>query len=413
MAEIPDAPLAVSFIRPQHYEQGDEVVNEFKRLISKFEPLTSRVTPPVDQTTQPALSALSAAEMESQEFLLSDLDSVLLPLLISRLDFLGPLLLQPLSLIDDPEYTLNLISELQSEIEAAIDEIESILARVCPEPMPIPNRTNDHHLKALKSCRLYRLKTEFEKVCLVHICQCFGEAYEQVQQFGLSSLEYKNEYDVTLYRENLGDPWALAEESMELAIKQLKETEFDLIQDRWKPKILMFGTLIGILNDGLIPSTEPDTLPVQFRRESVMQLVRSLLPIIKLSRLLFVKLSKLGGIDEYFDPIYTEMNSDQLDSLSKSAGDVNESFHQLLALFVELEENDLEAFHPRQFVKIIKTLKSRFEAALYLLLLYLIPAIPNTDSQDQLKTWFIVWNNGFILAIQNFENVVESLVVTP
>ncbi|KAI9607859.1 hypothetical protein H4Q26_005308 [Puccinia striiformis f. sp. tritici PST-130] len=371
MAEIPDAPLAVSFIRPSIMNKEvclqfltgvppsldltrllnkcvlDEVVNEFKH-----------------DSTGSLCRGNGIAGISSIRLGLSPPTS---PDISTR--FLGPLLLQPLSLIDDPEYTLNLISELQSEIEAAIDEIESILARALPT------------------------KTEFEKVCLVHICQCFGEAYEQVQQFGLSSLEYKNEYDVTLYRENLGDPWALAEESMELAIKQLKETEFDLIQDRWKPKILMFGTLIGILNDGLIPSTEPDTLPVQFRRESVMQLVRSLLPIIKLSRLL--------------------MNSDQLDSLSKSAGDVNESFHQLLALFVELEENDLEAFHPRQFVKIIKTLKSRFEAALYLLLLYLIPAIPNTDSQDQLKTWFIVWNNGFILAIQNFENVVESLVVTP
>ncbi|KAI7938253.1 hypothetical protein MJO28_015173 [Puccinia striiformis f. sp. tritici] len=376
MAEAHNVRLPVSFVRPQYYEQGDQVVNGFKRLISKFEPLTSRVTPPVDWSIQAALSSLSSAEMDSQENLLTELSSDLLPLLKPRLDALISVV-QPLGLIDDPEWALELVSDVQSEFEDTIDRIESILTRLCPEPMPIPNRTNDHHLKALKSCRLYRLKIEFEKV------------------------------------DHLGDPWALAEESMELAIKQLKETKFDLIQNRWKPKILMFGTLIGILNDGLISSTEPNALPVQFRRESVIRLVRSSLPIIKLYRLLFVKLSKLGGRDEYFDPIYTEMNSQQIDSLSKSAGEVNEDFHQLLALFVELEENDLEAFHPCQFVKIIKTLKSRFEAALYLLLLYLTPAIPDADSQDQFKTWFIVWNNSIISAMQNFEHVVESLVVTP
>ncbi|KAH9442292.1 hypothetical protein H4Q26_005312 [Puccinia striiformis f. sp. tritici PST-130] len=107
------------------------------------------------------------------------------------------------------------------------------------------------------------------------------------------------------------------------------------------------------------------------------------------------------------------MNSQQIDSLSKSAGDVNKDFHQLLALFAQVEENEVEAFHTRRFNKIIKTLKSRFEVALYLLLLYLTPAIPDADSQDQFKTWFIVWNNSIILAMQNFEHVVESLVVTP
>ncbi|KAH9448718.1 hypothetical protein Pst134EA_028010 [Puccinia striiformis f. sp. tritici] len=181
MAEAHNVRLPVSFVRPQYYEQGDQVVNGFKRLISKFEPLTSRVTPPVDWSIQAALSSLSSAEMDSQENLLTELSSDLLPLLKPRLDALISVV-QPLGLIDDPEWALELVSDVQSEFEDTIDRIESILTRLCPEPMPIPNRTNDHHLKALKSCRLYRLKIEFEKVCLQHICQCFGVADVRVQE---------------------------------------------------------------------------------------------------------------------------------------------------------------------------------------------------------------------------------------
>jgi hypothetical protein len=109
-------------------------------------------------------------------------------------------------------------------------------------------------------------------------------------------------------------------------------------------------------------------------------------------------------------PVFTEMSSDQIECLANLLGLVTRDIIQLYCLFHEADEG---AATGQDFVRIADKLKSRYEAPLVALLLYVVPSIPDTDdgfpTQSVYRNWFATWNTQRILATMNFINAAELL----
>ncbi|POW13862.1 hypothetical protein PSTT_03431 [Puccinia striiformis] len=153
----------------------------------------------------------------------------------------------------------------------------------------------------------------------------------------------------------------------------------------------------------------------KYVREPVIHLAKLLIPIMKLSRLFFNKIS-VRGINTKRLPLFTEMCSEQIESLAMSHGSVSSSFVHILSLLDAADRAPGVVPHVH-FIGSVRCLKNIFEAPLLIVLLYLVPAIPDTDGfpiQNYYKNWLITWNTQRILATENFINIfTRSSVVDP
>ncbi|KAH9444599.1 hypothetical protein MJO28_013373 [Puccinia striiformis f. sp. tritici] len=146
--------------------------------------------------------------------------------------------------------------------------------------------------------------------------------------------------------------------------------------------------------------------------EPVIHLTKLSIPIVKLSRLFFNKLSRGGmNIKQQF-PKFTEMTSFQLDRLASSVDTAWDDLNQLLEI---LEDNDI-SYEPQTLcstvIEIAHQLESHFESFLCLILLHFFPLIPDTDSvgdQNHFKNWFVIWKTQFTIAVYNLTAAVDLI----
>ncbi|KAI9601203.1 hypothetical protein H4Q26_001007 [Puccinia striiformis f. sp. tritici PST-130] len=116
-------------------------------------------------------------------------------------------------------------------------------------------------------------------------------------------------------------------EEIKLAIEWLEGSEFDLVRKHgpWRCRInLQLEMLMDLINRTTQLEEDEEHLS-----ESATQLGKSLLPIIKLSRLFINKLM-MRGMNKKYLPLFTEMRSDQMESLAGLARDVNGMVTQLM-----------------------------------------------------------------------------------
>ncbi|KAI7938251.1 hypothetical protein MJO28_015171 [Puccinia striiformis f. sp. tritici] len=114
------------------------------------------------------------------------------------------------------------------------------------------------------------------------------------------------------------------------------------------------------------------------------------------------------------------MSSEQIESLAQSirnvSSDITEIKDLLCTADAEIIENRAELLSQR-FVDIALNLKSRFDPPLLVILLYLLPIIPDVDPgtpiQTYYKDWFVTWNTQRILVTDNFINLAKSLGSIP
>ncbi|WAQ84684.1 hypothetical protein PtA15_5A257 [Puccinia triticina] len=313
----------------------------------------ANVGPPTDERPVQTIQEdpfLSFDEINLREELLEQLHSHLLPLIQDQMSALCHSL-HPLGYLVKPKSTLRRLLRMQSEIEPTMDQIQSIMTIVCPKPIPLATRTDDRHLRGLKAHRLHFLKTEFDEGWWRYICQTFGEAYEEIQQAGLSSERSRNQFDISSYRDNFGAPTVLVHDSIESALERLKESEFDYVKHRWESAIPRIELVLENINAMLYQSaisTNEDSLPRLFIPGPMIYLAKVALPIVTLSRLFFAKLAKRGLNKERL-PSLTEMSSDQIESLAKVAESVGNEVLKLTTLLVWVDGGRAAA-HSRDLI---------------------------------------------------------------
>ncbi|POW02751.1 hypothetical protein PSHT_11985 [Puccinia striiformis] len=333
------------------------------------------------QSIPPIEELLPIDLVNSKEGLMDWLQSCLLPVLKQHVTTIL-VLLDPSGLRAEPTAKLMRILAQQSVYDRDMARMQSAINIICPQPMCDRGRVDDHQLKRFKSYSLEELLDNFQE-SQNHIVSLFGDACKDLQQMKLCT-------DESTYALALPGAW--------------------------------HGWLVEVIVSVGNPSFDPDTLLSRVHydvmgrrrrlvREPIIQLTKSVIPLIKLARIFYRKLFK-HKINRKQLPLYTDMNSQQLECISDSAFDVEQDLIKLVKRFgkADLTTRGAANTRSRGIDKLIDTIASRLEAALHLVVLYLVPLIPESDGlpgQNYFNTWFMTWNTQFVLAIHNVKYLVE------
>ncbi|KNE90367.1 hypothetical protein PSTG_16190 [Puccinia striiformis f. sp. tritici PST-78] len=365
--------------RRLHQRQGHSVIKAFKSLISKYDP-----SGPQDPYGK-RLELHPLEQFEEKEGHLHQLHFESLPLLEDKIASLMQSL-DPTRLRKEPVLALKLISDIQSGLDQTLESIQSAIDIICPKPQAtLPDRTNDQHLKDFKEFRVDGLHNSFINNLMKEIIVMFRLSYRLLQQLKLSTKEYKYRTHVTgtrklIFKHGLSSCFVIRS-----IIDWIEKSEFDMIQTYSSE---------GHTENAVTPSKQ------------VTDLTKSIVPIVKLSRLFLKKLSA-GGINQKLLPMYTGMRSDQVDSLFFLAEAIRLSIEKLISILMTADTVYGVYHYCSELKRIASMLEERFHSSLFLLSFHLFPAIIQHQdafpNQDYLKTWFTTWVDQFSWAIQNLE----------
>ncbi|KAA1127108.1 hypothetical protein PGTUg99_022446 [Puccinia graminis f. sp. tritici] len=386
----------------KHWPQGDLVIERFQSLTNKYQSPRNEDSSPRGRAMQED-STIDHVNMKKD--LLTKLRSNLLPELGRQItDLVSPL--DPTCLKEDPGLQLEIILAVQSELEGTLSQIQSAILTLCSEPLTSESiRNNDQHRKELKSFRATGLHYRITEELLPDVMYIFDESEELILQMKLSAKRDPQQPNIAYTRSQIIEYESFSLEGIRSSILWLEGSEFDLVQYHWPKETRgidkQLEALLNLIN-GTAHLKEGSRMfgPLS---DPAVRLSKSLLPIIKLSRLFLDKLSN-RGMNRKRLPLHTEMRSDQLATLYELAGRVGCEISDVLRVLRTVDRPGDHFVRPA-CTPITTALEGHFESALLLIPLYFLPLVPDTDGfpiQTHFKAWFVTWYTQFSLAIQNF-----------
>ncbi|KAA1076681.1 hypothetical protein PGT21_015833 [Puccinia graminis f. sp. tritici] len=387
------------------YQHGDPVARQFKDLQRKYFLRAARLPNPT--YLEDGLAALSIHEFRTQETLANHLLSSLLPLLQGQINSLS-LALDPASLRNQPVPNLDLISNIQPEIDDNLEQIKALLNTLCPEHPTLPNRTDDYGLKRFKFCRLYRLKIYCEVPLSCGMCEIFQAADELIQQVVFTSEPPIHDYshDIESIKNRLHGSVSRASDTIKMMADCFQASELVVAQQLWTSQRLEVENQFRSIVKNLNRSADSDG---KYLRQSVIRLAKLSLLIFKLCKIFFAKLSERGLAHERL-PVHTEISSEQVEILAQSAELVAKDLQELKD-YLGLANRQNRDVTSDGFLRIVNSLRNRFEAPLFAVLIHFIPSIPDThglDHQKYYQNWCLTWHNLMALAVHNFTLVAKT-----
>ncbi|KAI7943940.1 hypothetical protein MJO28_011468 [Puccinia striiformis f. sp. tritici] len=421
-----------------HRERGELIFQGFRRLASKCDIRRESRYPESDEET----SYVPQVGMRKGRKLLNQLKSNLVPLLQEQLGILSRALRPDLSdSQEEDEFldsNLELILEIQPQLEQNIDRIKSAFYILCPEVSnSVVDQAYDSHYKDIKYARLDGINNLLSDRVFPKMVTIFEESCKIIQRLGLSLERCNEPINIDSTRKRLAMYTSSNRYSLESVISCINGSELDNCQDTWS---IEFSSIDEHLSD-FSRWTNNLTIDQEEERdrssrineqvsssalsEPAIKLAKSLIPITKLSRTFFRKLSQ-RGMNQKKLPKFTKMCSEQIDSLAQSASNVQMDLVELKQILID--ETSIENFPSNLIIETVNTIKTHLESALFLILLYYVPVIPsdddlddNDEDDDDLKLvvpvhnkeyfqdWFILWFTTFNLSLQNFIEIVRSI----
>ncbi|WAR53621.1 hypothetical protein PtB15_3B129 [Puccinia triticina] len=409
--DAPNGPEAQSSANEQYWPQGDQAIDA---LVSLAERLTSHIYNDANEEVFPASAEeCSSEQVKTKKDLWSDLHSNLLPQLGRHIGILSSLL--------EPEwmhFTLDLVLVTRSHLERLLNEIQSTICMRCPRPEIIPGtQCNDQDVEEFKEFRLKglynRISSLYSRVILV---SCHG--IELIQKMQLTTKNDPYETDVVYFsqsnnvaqaRQSILDNTRAVRKGIRCAIGWSLASDYDLVRTGWYEETPLIDGYSESVSRSIAHWKEGSGRPVpELYRAQKIKLYELLLPINKLCRLFFKKLSR-RGIKEKRLPMFSKMRSDQLDSLWRFAAVMR---YELMCLQEATNIPDWpgNTAYALGFNRVAKRLEDCFEPALHLILEYLVPLVPDTEGfpiQHYFRSWFTMWHTQFSIAIQNLIDHVE------
>jgi hypothetical protein len=293
--------------------------------------------------------------------------------------------LNPICLAQDPALHLQLILDILPQIDRRLDQIKRATALLYPRKENYPPRS-DQHFQDYKSFRLNHFKLSLREFLWNEILELVHMSCESLEKAGFSRAHFLSRYTNGLrYR-----PWTPRPDILEEIddiLDGLRKSDFDLVQWRWPDCI---SDLDDILKEclNLIYRTTHTR-----QDELVIKIAKSLLPIVKLSRLLIRKLSTC--CKKRF-PFFIEIRSNQLKSLEHFPSRVVRSLKEFL--------RDLRrAFPPPpRLFDFTRSLEADHNTPLLLIFIQFLPFLSDTytfPGQDSCKIWYTTWCDQFNLAV--------------
>ncbi|EFP75991.2 hypothetical protein PGT21_002615 [Puccinia graminis f. sp. tritici] len=329
---------------------------------------------------------------------LSCLECSLLPLLRHQVNALSRSICS-FNLRKDKGRKLDLISELQSEFDHTVSQIVSYATIICHQPLFSRAHTDDHYLQDLKDFRSQKLV--FKISFLTHELSFFSDGCTMlIQESKLSQGAGRRRARKFNARGRVTQFAAIASDSIDRMIKWLRGHELTIIQEDWKIDLSSIDDMLAKLTKLINSRTDSDEdgqSKIKAPSAPIIQLARSAVPIVKLSRMFFRKLSS-SGLNETPLQSFTAMSSDQLRTLCRSTELIATELNKILKTFSKAEQTN-NAETAQGLSKSAGRVLHLLQSNMLLVTLYVLPLIPtvnNSSSQNHLKTWLITWNNLFL-----------------
>ncbi|POW22958.1 hypothetical protein PSHT_00756 [Puccinia striiformis] len=363
-------------------QQADLVIDEFQNLIAEHNSGGYR------------RHMQKKSQIERKKELLNQLHANFLPELAQQITTLS-LTLDPIHLREQTIFTLEQILMIQSYLHQSLVNIESAIGTLCPSPdIFLPGRYGDGDQKYKRiNDQQHR---EFK-------------AFRTNRLFDMELLnrDHSRPPHIDVIRESILGYSSSSCKEIESTIRWLEGSEFELVQWDWPNEICrmneQMGQLLSIINR--IPSNEGNREDEdETHIESDIVLARSTVPIFKLCRLFFNKLSKLN-MDKRWFPLFSEMRTDQLDRLYNLAGGVRLELGGFIKSLPYAHR-----FHDHRNLEDVIDIAQLFEPCLFLIFHYFVPFLPETNShpaQSNLRAWLETWYDQLDLAVQLYQRALK------
>jgi len=146
-------------------------------------------------------------------------------------------------------------------------------------------------------------------------------------------------------------------------------------------------------------SGQSEEIPI---RRAVVKLAKEIIPILKLTRIFFTKLSRRRTSKAPYK-LDSELSSRELCLLEEGVGAVGEAVNNVLALLVQIyDEEDLDETELNEINKNAYSISDRFDSALLLLAFFLVPNDPQLhelpslpSGPNQFSSWFLQFKKTF------------------
>ncbi|KAI7950131.1 hypothetical protein MJO28_008952 [Puccinia striiformis f. sp. tritici] len=386
------------------YLSVDSVVEAFQGLIDKC--MEEDTYNSAANSTLVQHEGLVIDQIDLKSDLLFQLHSSYLPQLRHQITTLSESL-EPSDLLENPQSKFNFISEIQSDLDRTLDQIFSATRVICRLPMELPTiRINDHHLKFFKTYRLYKLQYALTMSFSDAISSFCHYCRNLIQELKLTTQKLNRKPDIAYTREQLLSAACESRFMIEEAMICANGSEFDMVQLEWQNEKRGIHESLQKLSSMIKPSNLAAEEENRSKRkplsESAIQLARSVVPIMKLSRLFFDKMSK-QGMNQKKLPLSTTMCSDQLITISELAQHIDSQISTILESL-----GDADTYHEpdisKKLTEAVQQIETHFDAGIILILLHFVPIIPDTDGfpvQNYYKDWLATWNTQLSIAVNN------------
>ncbi|KAH9453915.1 hypothetical protein Pst134EB_014016 [Puccinia striiformis f. sp. tritici] len=379
---------------------GAELINRKRDLIGKaFDDLETKYDGSSDW---PCAASMAPLDQASWETWTVHLQSSLLPSLKNQITHLSNIM-ERSELLKDKGTKLDSISQIQSELDQTLYQIVSLVAVVRRRTLFSPADTNDRHLKELKGFRAQGLQSIIEDL-ISNMCHVFSTCFEFMGCLKLPSQTFHRHGRTFRQKDMLSLDTTRAADKIDVAIEQLKGHEFYYIRRDWEDHVLHIHRLLRQVTDAINStndSGDDDDSEIVNHSKLAIEVLQSIVPVIKLSRLFFKKLLRSGMKETPLQP-FTEMSSHQINALANSAGSV---LYKLDEIYEALTDPDVEEESSiGEIPGLINDLTSTFDTTMLLLVFYIVPLIPQVNhpsSQNPLTTWLVNWNHLFLIATRD------------
>ncbi|KAI9619397.1 hypothetical protein KEM48_006309 [Puccinia striiformis f. sp. tritici PST-130] len=204
----------------------------------------------------------------------------------------------------------------------------------------------------------------------------------------------------------------------------LKRSEFHHIQHQWEVEVDRMDGILAKLTKLINPTI---TKPVEEEGEEKKKYTKDTHQTRSLGhanhqiiKTIFKKLSRIGNY-KFSVEKFTEMSSNQLWRLERSAADISHSIIKLTKEIIQVDVNDQAHGNPlfppaSALTQTVEDLHPIFDSSILMIIHYVVPLI-DTSPQDHhslsqsdidLKTWLVDWNNLILTATQNLIHALHT-----
>ncbi|EFP92625.2 uncharacterized protein PGTG_18624 [Puccinia graminis f. sp. tritici CRL 75-36-700-3] len=401
----------------------DPILAEFTNLSKKYGLSSNDGRGTYDPNSlDRGFSALSIDEIEPQENLLNKVvHRYCLPQLKEQVQTLSSAL-APSEFAKQPEMMRQVILQTQAAIDRMLHRTQGVLGDICLPPTALMSslteRMDDGEFRSVKAYRLDLLKPKFNEEVLYHLNQLFTRGHTLFQHIQLAPNNLRpQELDACSPRHKFLQDVDRVTRGIEATIRILECSELELAQEQWVfelPKIdEMTHEIMGIIHRHQTRqiNTEPAARnPVD---PPAIQLAKLSLPLIKIVKLFFTKISVNRGMNRKLLPTLSKMSSGHIHCIAHSPGKIHGDIIQLLLLLQPAAaENRFNAATCQQYIKLINQIKADIDTPSLHVVQYCLPLLTNTpefQARAYYIRWFETWDTLFDLAVRNCKRRAKKL----